>query len=296
MPAKIDMTGKTCVVCGGTTGIGFATCKGLAESGARVILTGTTQERADTAAKKLPGDCIGKFLDLTDFDSVRNFAQDLSTELEQLDVLINNAGLILPKREVNKEGIEKTFAVIYLGPFLLTHLLAPLIKKGQPTRIINVASDLHRRGKLEFDNLQSEKRYGFIAPYSNAELAKILWTRELAKRYETSQATVNCLHPGGVRTKLFRHFRGPFGWLLWLSDLIKIPPKWGARTSLYLATSPEVEKVTGEYYMEVITTFRGVTPSKKAQDEALGQALWDKSLELLDLKNQKENQSQEESP
>lgn len=285
MKNTIDMSGKVCIVCGGTTGIGFATCKGLVESGARVILTGTSLKRAESAALKISGNCTGKYLDLTNFDSVRTFAQEILDEVEHLDVLINNAGLILPRRELNQQGIEKTFAVIYLGPFLLTHLLKPLLETGPSTRIINVASDLHRRGKIDFENLQCEKRYGFIAPYSNAELAKILWTRELAKRYDPAQVTVNSLHPGGVRTKLFRHFRGPFGWLLWLSDLMKLPPSWGAETSLYLARSSEPEGITGEYYMKVWTTIKSVVPSKRAQDFVMGKRLWAKSFELLGLED-----------
>ena len=272
------MKNKICVVCGGTSGIGFETCRGLARAGAQVILTGTTQARAEQAAKALPGNCRGLALDLTDFDSVRGFANRLLAEIDQLDVLIHNAGLVLPKRRTNPQGIEVTFAVVYLGPFLLTQLLMPLIETGPKTRIVNVASDLHRRARLDFDDLQCEKRYNFVRVYAKAELAKVLWTRTLARKLSTEQATVNSLHPGGVRTRIFRHFRGPLGWLLALSGLLKMSAARGAKTSVYLATSPEVESATGGYFVKC----RPTKVAQAATDEAAAGELWNTSLDLIE--------------
>lgn len=271
------MKGKVCLVTGGTTGIGFETCRGLAELGAKVLLTGTTLNRAEEAVQRLQGDLVPKQLDLTDFQSVSNLAADILRTESRLDVLIHNAGLVLPKRKVNDQGVEYTLAVVYLGPFLLTQLLGPLIESGPTTRIVNVASDLHRREALDWDDLQSAKKYNFIRAYSRAELAKVLWTRELAKRFQPEVATVNSLHPGGIRTNLFRHFRGPMRWLLWLSDLLKRSPKRGAQTSLYLATSGKVESVTGTYFVNS----KPSKVSKLAQDEESAAKLRRESMRIL---------------
>ena len=241
---------KICLVCGGSSGIGIETARGLAETGATVVLTGTSKTKAETVAASLPGNCIGAQLDFTDFQSVTEFARDFLERNQQLDVLVHNAGLVLPKRQLTQDGFECTFAVTYLGPYLLTSLLEPLLVTGPQTRIVNVCSDLHWKAKMDFDNLQSEKGYDFIGAFARAELAKMMWTLQLSRHYPIDQATANSLHPGGVKTNLFRHFRGPLKWLISLSNMLKSSPKKGAQTSLHLALSPDVQDISGQYFIK----------------------------------------------
>lgn len=227
---------KVCLVTGGSSGIGLATCRGLLELGHRVITT-TRQGRPPA----LSGKVEVYDLDLADLDSVHRFVGQLS--IPQIDILIHNAGAVFPRRHQTPQGFEAQFAIIYLGPFLLTRLLQP---KLQGAHIINVVSDLHRRVRgLNWEDLQSRRNYHFLNSYSQAELAKVMFTYELARRGYWA----NCLHPGGVRSRLFRNFRPPLSWLIWLSNGLKVGPKRGARTSLYLATSPEVEGQSGGYYV-----------------------------------------------
>lgn len=275
------MTGKLCLVCGGTSGIGLETCRGLAQMGARVVLTGTTADKARRVAESLPGDCTGHQLDFTRFSTVRRFADWFLNHHDHIDVLIHNAGLVRPKRVLTEDGLESTFAVTYLGPFLLTQLLHSRFGVRGATRIINVASDLHHRAKMDWDDLQCEKGYQFISAFAKAELAKILWTQELSRRYPVEVATANSLHPGGVKTQLFRHFRGPMKWLIFLSNQLKSSPQKGARTSLYLASSPEVEGVTGKYFIKC----REQPVSKQAADPELATRLWDVSLGIAGVEN-----------
>lgn len=277
------MKGRLCIVTGGTTGIGLATCEGLMARGADVIMTGRNMERAEAQAEVLrarhsEGSVQTRPLDLARLDSVRQFAAEL--EAREIHVLIHNAGVIYPKRQSTPEGFDAQLSVIYLGPFLLTHLLLDKLKRGAPSRIINVASDLHRRVKMNWDDLQSERRYNCLNSYSQGELAKVLYTYELARRVRGTGVTANSLHPGGVRTQLFRNFRPPMSWLIWLSNWFKVGPAKGARTSLYLACSDEVEEASGGYYV-------GCKPrrsSKVSYREEDGARLWELTEKMVGLK------------
>ena len=271
------MKGKVCLVCGGTSGIGLETCRALAHLGVQVVLTGTTLEKAQRVAEELGHEAVGLQLDLTDYASIVDFAGVFLERYERLDVLIHNAGLELPKRQENPQGIEATFAVTYLGPFVLTNKLWPLTSGATKTRLINVCSDLHRNAKMDFDDLQSRKRYNFISVFSKAELAKMIWTQELSRRLSPTQATANSLHPGGVKTDLFRHFRGPTRWLLWLSNQLKVSAKKGAQTSIYLATSSEVEDQTGSYFVKC----KPKKPAPAVLDSNLASRLWEESERLV---------------
>ncbi len=212
-------------------------------------------------------------LDLTDSVSIHQFVETLP--FATIDVLIHNAGAVFPRRESTSEGFDAQLAVIYLGPFLLTRLLSDRLGPG--ARIINVASDLHRNVVLDWDDMQSERRYHFLTSYSRAELCKILYTYELARRWD--QRTVNCLHPGGVRTRLFRNFGGPLGWLIGLSNLLKKSPEKGAQTTLYLATSSDVVETTGAYFVNC----KPQLSSAPSLDLETAARLWDWTEQLLGL-------------
>ncbi|MGE4200288.1 MAG: SDR family NAD(P)-dependent oxidoreductase [Vulcanimicrobiota bacterium] len=255
---------------GGSSGLGYATCQGLVQHGFRVVLTSRDPDRAAAAARRLGAE--GMQLDLASLASVRTFVAAFLERYSRLDVLIHNAGTVEPRRRVTEDGFETQFQVTYLAPFLLDHLLLQAVR---PERIINVASDLHRGVELVWDDLQSERDYQFVKAYGRAELARILYTYELARR--CPDLTVNCLHPGGVRTRLFRNFRGPLAWLLWLSDWLKQSPTRGAATSLYLATADPIG--SGGYY--VARRLRPSSPASRDLDSAL--RLWELSCQLLSI-------------
>ena len=280
-PAVLEskQTEKVFVVCGGSSGIGLETCRAIAKTGGTVLLTSTNLSRAKEKASEIGENCYGYQLDLRDRVSIETFAQAVLDNYDRLDVLIHNAGLVLPRRTLTKDGIESVFMVTYLGPFYLTELLMPLVSVLPKTRIVNVASDLHKRAKMDWSNLQSEKSYDFIGAYSRAELAKMMWTKELSRRLNPEVATANSLHPGGVSTNLFRHFKGPMKWLISLSNILKSSPAKGARTSVHLSLSPEVENVTGEYFLRS----RQARAAKLVDDSALASELWKRSEKMLGL-------------
>jgi retinol dehydrogenase 12 len=264
---------KTVLITGGSTGIGRATAQKLVEQGARVLLTSRSLTKARSVASEIGAE--GLALDLTSLSSLPSFAEELVKRAPELNVLIHNAGAVYPKRAQTPEGFDAQFAVIYLGPFLLSHLLMDTLKANGPSRIINVASDLHRNVTLDFDDLQAKTKYNFLTSYSRAELAKVMGTYDLARRMNPNEVSVCCLHPGGVRTKLFRNFRGPLGWLIWLSNWLKMSPSVGARTSVFLATTGQVEN--GAYYVKC----RPGKSSKASYDQEAQERLRKLSLQLV---------------
>ncbi len=274
------MKGRVCIVTGGSAGIGLATCEGLMARGATVVMTGRNLPKAEAAAEKLrakhpQGSLEVASLDLASLESVRGFAAQL--EHPQIHVLIHNAGVVYPKRQPTPEGFDAQLSVIFIGPFLLTRLLLPRLEAGAPSRVINVASDLHRRVKMNWGDLQSERRYQFLDSYSQGELAKVLYTYELDRRLQGRGVTANCLHPGGVRTQLFRNFRPPLSWLIWLSNWLKVSPARGARTSLHLACAPELENQSGQYYVNC----KPRRSSKVSYNEADAARLWSLAEEWI---------------
>lgn len=263
------------VVTGGTTGIGYATAAALAQQGADVIVTSRSAERARQAAETIKAE--GRELDLCSMASVRNFATEFLADEKPLHVLIHNAGMIHPKRLETEDGFDAQLSVIYLGPLLLTHLLLDRLKSSAPARIINVASDLHRNVVMNFEDLQSQQRYNCLTSYSRAELAKIMHTYDLATRLDPNEVSIHALHPGGVRTQLFRNFRPPMSWLIALSNLLKRSPRSGAKTSLHLASAAQVEH--GAYYVNC----RPKKSSKASYDRDSWQKLRQLSYPLLGL-------------
>jgi len=275
LATRINMKDKIVLITGATDGIGKATALQLAAMGATVIVHGRDAERClrtrddiRAATGKLNVDYVVG--DLSALRHVRQIANDILARYDRLHVLINNAGVIVPKRQLTEDGVEMTFAVNHLAPFLLTHLLLDVLKRSAPARIINVASTVHYDGQIDFKDLQSERKYNSVAAYKNSKLAEVLFTFELAERLKGSGVTVNALHPGIVATKLLD---AGWGWTNgWTAEQ-------GAALSVYLASSPEVETVTGAYFESKAAG--GASP--KVKDAKLRRQLWDISAQLTGI-------------
>ncbi|XP_007520652.1 retinol dehydrogenase 14 [Erinaceus europaeus] len=287
------MRGKTVLITGANSGLGRATAAALLRSGARVIMGCRDRARAEEAAAQLrgelggaggsgPGQLVVRELDLASLSSVRAFCRQLLQEEPQLDVLINNAGVFQCPYMKTEDGFEMQFGVNHLGHFLLTNLLLGLLKSSAPSRIVVVSSKLYKYGDINFEDLNSEQSYNKSFCYSRSKLANILFTRELARRLEGSNVTVNVLHPGIVRTNLGRHIHIPllmkplFNLVSWA--FFKSPTE-GAQTSIYLASSPEVEGVSGKYFGDCKE--EDLLP--KAMDEAVARKLWDISEVMVGI-------------
>ena len=282
-----DLSGKNIVITGGNTGIGKEAAVGLAGLGACVVITSRNAERGRAARNEIAqrsgnGEVDVMSLDLASFRSIRSFAADVLDRFDRLEVLVNNAGLIHRRRTETEEGFETTFGVNHLGHFLLTELLLDRLRASSPARVVVVASDAHkgaRRG-LDFDDLQSTRRYRWGNAYSKSKLANIYFARELARRLDGSGVTANSLHPGFVRSDFGRGGDlGPvYGWgIKYLAGPFAISPEKGARTTIYLSSSPEVDGVTGGYFHKC----KPATPSAVARDDAAARRLWDASEQLV---------------
>ena len=201
-----SLKGRVCMVTGANSGIGFVTAREIANKGATVILVCRDKGKGAIALeeiKKATGNQNTELMiaDLASLDSVRKLANDFSADHQNLHILINNAGLIIGKRSVTMDGFETTFEVNYLSHFLLTNLLLSIIIKSAPSRIVNVTSDAHYSGKMDFEDLQGEKNYGAMKSYCQSKLAQVLFTHELSKKLGGTGVSVNCVHPGAVRTR-----------------------------------------------------------------------------------------------
>ena len=278
------MHGKKCVVTGSSSGIGKATALGLAKAGASVILVCRSQEKGEGAMheiiQKSGNQNVSLMVaDLSSQNAIRRLANDLSASHDKLHVLLNNAGVFLAKRHLTEDGLEMTLAVNYLAPFLLTNLLLPTLKASAPSRIVTVASSAHYGATIEFDNLQGERGYSGFRAYSQSKLADILFTYELARRLEGTNITANCLHPGVVRTNLGENNWWMFRLALTLFAPFLPSPEGGARTSIYLTTSKDVEGVSGKY----LAKEKEAKSSKESYDVSVSKRLWDVSVGLTQL-------------
>jgi NAD(P)-dependent dehydrogenase (short-subunit alcohol dehydrogenase family) len=276
------MKGKTCLITGATSGIGEVAARELARLGARVIVVGRSPERGTATLERIRAAAGGTELesivaDLSSQAEVRRLADRVRERCERLDVLLNNAGGMFLDRRESPDGIELTLALNHLSYFLLTNELLPLLKASAPARIINVASDAHKGGSIDFDDIQGRRRYRGWTAYQQSKLANVLFTYELARRLQGSGVTANTLHPGFVRTRFFADFTGWIGFVTKLgARLVAIDPEEGARTSVYLASSPEVEGMTGQYFVKS----RPVRSAPQSYDRAAAERLWRFSEEL----------------
>ena len=281
-----SMVGKTCLVTGATAGIGEIAARELARKGATVVVVGRSPARCEATVgliRQETGNPSVDFLvaDLSSQADIRKLAQEFQAKHDRLDVLLNNAGAMFTKRLESVDGIEMTFALNHLGYFLLTNLLLDTLKATAPTRVVNVASDAHRFvSKVDFDDPQGQQKYGGWHAYSQSKFANILFTYELARRLSGTSVTSNCLHPGFVASN-FTAGNGAMGWMMRrMASLFAISPDEGAKTSIYLASSPEVEGVTGQYFAKE----KAAESSRPTHDEAAAARLWDLSEELTGLK------------
>jgi NAD(P)-dependent dehydrogenase (short-subunit alcohol dehydrogenase family) len=281
---KENMKGKICLVTGATNGIGKATAQALAQMGGTVVIVGrnapkTAQlvEEIRTASGNKNVDAL--LADLSSQQEVRRLANEFKRRYSHLHVLLNNAGGYFLKRQLSVDGIEMTFALNHLAYFLLTNLLLDTIKASAPARIINVSSNAHASGKIEFDNLQGERNYRPRA-YDNSKLANILFTMEMARRLEGSGVTVNALHPGFVATGFAKNNGKVIAALVSLfAPLVARSPAKGAETPIYLASSPSVAGTTGEYFHDS----QVVPPAPQATDMVVARKLWDVSTRMVHL-------------
>ena len=268
------MNAKTILVTGATDGIGKQTAIELARRGWKVLIHGRDKARGAKVLDEINRDNCNENLvlylaDFSSFADVKRMADEIKREQDNLHVLVNNAGTFSKDKLITKDGLEMSFAVNHLAPFLLTMLLLDLLKASAPARIINVSSGAHRNiTEVDFGNLQAEKYYDGFEAYGLSKLGNVLFTNELAKRLAGSGVTANSLHPGVISTKMQRASYNLDG-----ADVEE-----GARTSIYLATSPEVEGITGKYYSRMVEK----PTSDLAQDKKLQEKFWKISEELLE--------------
>ena len=251
--ARVNAQEKVIVITGANTGIGFMTAFGLAMRSAQIVMVCRNADRGTAAMKAIAQVASTPPLlficDLSSRDSIYAVSAALYDRLSRIDVLINNAGAAFAKRELTVDGVERTFATNHLGPFLLTNLLLDLIRQSSAGRIVNLTAGIPVSRSSFFENLQGEKHYGQFSAYRSSKVGNILFTRELARRLQGSGITVNCVHPGPVRTDFTRKAGGP---LLFMSRILRPIMKSseaGARGPIYLATDPEVAAVTGGYFV-----------------------------------------------
>lgn len=279
------MQGKTVLITGANTGIGEVTARELARMGATVLASGRDRHKLEKAVSAMRAATGNQAIhplvaDLAVMDQVIALAEDVAARTDRLDVLINNAGVILGERRETPDGLETTFAVNHLAPYLLTDRLQPLLLRAAPSRIVTVSSGWHTAvDGLDFDDLQSREQYDGKVAYQRSKLANILFTRALARRLQGTGVTANSLHPGVVRTRFGQDgdMRGALAFLFKLARPFFIGPEKGARTSIYLASSAEVEGVSGQYFVKC----RPETPSRAALDDTAAERLWEESRRLL---------------
>ncbi len=282
-PIEPILAGRVCLVTGASNGIGETTAAGLASLGAHVLMVCRDPSRGRAAIERIRQRIPSARLDLLMADlssqsQIRQLATQINNSYPAHHVLINNAGIFSPRRQLSPDGIELTFAVNHLAPFLLTHLLLDKIKSSAPARIITISSKLHERARLDLNDLQISRRYSGLKAYSNSKLANVLFTYELSRRLTNTNVTANAVHPGGVATNISSG--GGFFGLLWkILRPILLTPEQGAQTSIHVASDPELESITGTYFAES----KPAPSSPASHDPSLAARLWDASAQLTGL-------------
>jgi retinol dehydrogenase 12 len=275
------MNRKIALITGGNTGIGKETAIGIAKQGVSVVIVSRDFLKGKEAVehiRRASGNKRVGFIaaDLSSQKQIHTLAEEFRKRYSRLDILINNAGVIMRNRVVTEDGLEYQLAVNHLAPFLITNLLIDLLIDNAPSRIINVSSQTHFNASLNLNDINFSGEYNPNAVYTSTKLMNVLFTIKLAQKLKGTGVTVNCLHPGAVKTKLLSEYYGKFGLKHIVSKLIHDSPQKGARTSIYLALSPEVENVTGKYFSDLQVR----EPSPLAMDIKLAGRLWDLSSDL----------------
>ena len=280
-----NLNGKICLVTGATAGIGQVTATALAAQGANVIITGRNQPKAEQTVEQIvsaTGNQAVQYLlaDFSDLQQVRELAREFNDRYARLDVLVNNAGAFINTRQETPYGVEKTLLVNHLSPFLLTNLLLKTLQNSPSARIVNVSSDAHQFDYMNFDDLSFKRGYIGIKAYARSKLANVLFTYELARQLGSSTVTVNALHPGHVATDIWKtnfSFIGPA--LKWIMGLFALTPQQGADNTIWLASSPQVQGLTGKYFVKR----EAVQSAPISYDEKIARQLWDVSARLTGL-------------
>lgn len=282
-----SMKGKICMVTGANSGIGKATAIGLAKLGASLVLVCRDQTRAEEAIAEIKEKTGNESIDLIIADlssqkGIHNLVSEFKKSYNILNVLINNAGVNLHKHTLTEDGIETTFAINYLAHFMLCNLLLDTLKNSSPARIVNVTSSVQAKS-IDFDDLNGDNHYRQLKAYSQSKLAVVLFTYEFARRIEGTGVSVNCIHPGYVKTNMIRKFRPFVKYFYHLIGLFMSTPKRGAKTSIYLASSTDIDGASGKYFKKR----KEAKSVKISYDESVAKQLWDASVNLtnIDLKN-----------
>ncbi|KAK2845216.1 hypothetical protein Q5P01_011875 [Channa striata] len=289
--SSLRLDGKTILITGANSGIGKETSRELARRGARVVMACRDMTRAEQAAEEIRkstgnGNVVTRHLDLASIYSVRQFAKDFLDSEDKLDILINNAGVMMCPKWLTEDGFETQLGVNHLGHFLLTNLLLPKLKSSSPSRVINVSSIAHKGGQIDFEDLFfSRKPYSPLDSYRQSKLANVLFTRELARRLKGSGVSTFCLHPGIIQTELVRHV---MDWFPLLRMILKLPgllflksPHQGCQTTVYCSVTPGLEERSGRYFSDCAEK----EPAAEAQDDEVARKLWEQSAQLVGLKD-----------
>ena len=277
------MDGKVCIVTGANSGIGRETALGLAKQGAHVVMLVRNQDRGNAAKEYIIEESSSQSIDLmlcdlSSMEEIRRFSSEYKEKYNRLDVLINNAGAVFSKREMTTEGFEKTFAVNYLAPFLLTQELLPILKSSSPSRVINLTSGMRGRGGVDLDNLQSEGKYKWSTAYRNAKLMVVLFTYQLARQLEGTGVACNVVSPGFVATNLGKSSGSRMNKIMFgMMKPFQLSPTEGAETSLYVASAPELDGVTGKHFAKS----QEKESSEATYDVGLQEMLWKTTEKLL---------------
>jgi NAD(P)-dependent dehydrogenase (short-subunit alcohol dehydrogenase family) len=278
------MHGKVVVITGATSGIGEVAAQRLADMGARIVLVARDKTRGEAALTRLRSTDKNlshsiHYGDLSRISEMKRLAVEIAAAEPRIDVLINNAGAMFSSRRITEDNLELTFATNHMAYFVLTQGLRERLLASSPARIVNTASDAHKGRVLDFDDLQSTKGYSAVNVYGRSKLCNILFTRELSRRWRGRGVTVNCLHPGFVATRFGDRSGGFLSLGMRLAKTFANSPEEGAQTIVYLASSPDVASVSGEYFYKC----RPATPTAEARDDAAAKRLWVESAKLAGI-------------